>query len=177
MIPSGLLLEFDSPERLVAAARALRAIGLSALDAHAPYPIHGLEEALGLERSQLPRYVFPLGLLGAAGSYGVMWWCNAVDYRLNVGARPAHAPLAFVPITFETTVLLAGIGAFVLVMLLSKLPQLTAPEFSVEGFERASVDRFFLSVDGRDPAFDRARIEQAARTIPLIRVLSLGAAQ
>src|SRR5262245_25764085 len=107
---AGYLLEFETPEALLAAVADLRARGYSRLEAYTPFQVEGLQEALGLARSPLSFLSFAGTLLGAVGGYVVQWFCNAFDYPLNVGGRPAHMAPAFVPITFEMGVLLTALG-------------------------------------------------------------------
>ncbi|KYF85453.1 hypothetical protein BE20_35995 [Sorangium cellulosum] len=148
----GLLAEFETPEAMLRAIAELRSRGYRRLDAFTPYPVHGLDEALGLRRSPLNWIVLPFALAGAAGGYLVQWHNNAYDYPLNVGGRPGHAPPAFVPITFEMTVLAAALAGFVVMLVLTRLPELWSPIFDVPGFERATIDRFWIGIDARDPA-------------------------
>ncbi|HRI66293.1 MAG TPA: DUF3341 domain-containing protein [Polyangium sp.] len=152
-LPSGIVAEFDTHERIVHAAREMRMEGYRALDAFTPYPMRDLEQALGMRRSPINNAVFPIGVIAAALAYALQWWTSAVDYRLDVGGRPAHAPLAFVPICFEMSVLFAALTAVVILASWSKLPALWQPVFEVPGFERASIDRFFLLVSVEDRAF------------------------
>jgi hypothetical protein len=163
-----ILAEFETEQQLSAAARTLRAQGYRALDAYIPYPAAEVEEALGLRRSWLSRYVLVAGLVGAGAAYVAQWWISAVDYPLNIGGRPQHSPLAFVPITFEMGVLLAALVAVAALLLLAGLPRLWHPVFAVPGFERATIDRFWLSISAADPQFDRLRTAQElAATGPL----------
>jgi hypothetical protein len=153
--------EFSSAEALLAGIRTLSSRGHRDLDAYTPYAVPGLEESLALPRSRLPRLVFPVGVAGALIAYAIMWYANAYSYPLNVGGRPANAAPAFIPIVFETSVLFSGVVAFFLVFVLCRLPHLSAPEHAVPGFERASIDRFFLLVSAaNDP--ERARHDLAA---------------
>lgn len=169
---SGLLLaEFDSGDALLGAAAALRERGYTRLDGFLPYPVHGAEEAFGVPRSTLPRYVLAAGLLGAGLAYLFQWWMADVDYDLNVGGRPSHAPLAFFPITFEMGVLFAAFTAVIVLLVKCGLPRLHHPVFEVEGFERASIDRFWIAVDERDPKFDRAAAEEELRRRGALRVV------
>ncbi|NUQ74946.1 MAG: DUF3341 domain-containing protein, partial [Polyangiaceae bacterium] len=157
---TGLIGGFDTPEALLRAGEALRERGYRRLEAFTPYPLHGLERALGLDRSPLTWIVFPFALVGAGGAYLVQWFCNAFDYPLDVGGRPPHSPLAFVPITFETTVLVSSIVGLIVFLGLAGLPELWSPVFEVEGFERASLDRFWIGIDARDPALVRRFAER-----------------
>ncbi len=149
----GLAAEFAIGSQLLRAISELRRNGYRQLDAFVPYSLDGLEAALGLSRSQIGRFVFLAGLLGAATAYLIQWGTSALDYPLNVGGRPAHAAPAFVPIAFETLVLFAGLAACIGLLLTARLPRLFHPLDSVPGFERATLDRFFLAVDARDPLF------------------------
>lgn len=153
---AGALAELESGAALVDAVRALRRIGYRDLDAYTPYPVHGLEEALALPRSRLPWIVVLVAFAGAAGAFAVQWYVNAVDYPLDVGGRPGFAVPAFAPITFETGVLAAAFAAFFGLFFAARLPRLSHPLFAAEGFDRASIDRFFLAVDARRPPKDRS---------------------
>jgi hypothetical protein len=163
----GVLAEYETADAMLAALRALRAAGYTRLDIYTPYPIHGSDEALGLPRSKLPYIAFAAGMLGAAGAYLLQWWMNAVDYPLNVGGRPAHAAPAFIIITFEMGVLFAALAAFLSVFAFAKLPELWHPLFEVPGFERATIDRFWLSVDTDDPHFGKGTRDVLQGTSPL----------
>ncbi|AUX23727.1 membrane protein [Sorangium cellulosum] len=166
----GLLAEFETPEAMLRAIKELRSRGYRRLDAFTPYPVHGVDEALGLRRSPLNWILLPFSLAGAAGGYLVQWYLNAVDYPVVVGGRPAHAAPAFVPITFEMMVLTTALVGLVAMVLLSKLPELWSPVFEVPGFERATLDRFWIGIDARDPTLIRPIAERdltalGARTV------------
>jgi hypothetical protein len=165
-----VLAEFLSPEELIRAIRELRALGYRRLDAFTPYPVKGAAEALGLGRSMLNWLVFGLGMSGAAAAYLIQWYCNAYDYPINVGGRPLHAAPAFIPITFEMGVLAAAVGGLCLYFIASGLPELWNPIFDVPGFERASIDRFWVSLYPRDPSFDPADVERDLKELGAIRV-------
>lgn len=169
----GLLAEYDDPEALLEAIRRVRALGCRRLDTYTPWPVKGLDEALDLPRSPLPRYVLAAGLLGAALAWAIQWFTNAFDYPLVVGARPPHAAPAFVLITFETTVLLASLTAFGAVLVLSGLPRPWSAEFEVDGFERASIDRFWLGIDAEDEHYDERRLIDELRQSGAIRMVEL----
>lgn len=156
-----ILIELGTPEALVPVIARLRALGFRELDAHTPWPVKGVEEALGLPRSPVARRTLIAGLLGALTAYLIQWWTNAVDYPLDVGGRPAHAAPAFVLITFETTVLFAGITAFLSVFRLSRLPRFWNPLTEVDAFRSATIDRFWISVADAEPPLppDRLRSE------------------
>jgi hypothetical protein len=173
---AGLAAEFAAPRDLVTALRALQELGYRALDACTPHPVHDVDEALALRRSRLPWLVFLFGMGGAAGGFAIMWYCNARSYPINVGGRPPFSIPAFIPITFESGVLAAALSAFVSLFWRLKLPHLTHPLFKVDGFERASVDRFWLVVDARDAHFDSAATVEELRRLGAARVAAFGGA-
>lgn len=154
--------EFGDSESLLEGTRRMRERGLANVDTHTPYPVHGLEEALGITKVKIPTIVLCAALLGACLGYGMMLFMNAIDFPINVANRPPHSAPAFIPITFELTILLGGTSAFFGLMALMKLPQPYHPLFEVESFRRASVDGFFLSVE-IPLGDDAADIENAAR--------------
>lgn len=151
----GLMVEFDTPERLLEAARRARSEGYRELDAYTPFPVHGLWEALELPKTKLPWIILCGGLFGACGGYFMMWFSAVVHYPINVGGRPLHSWVAFIPITFELTVLFASFAAVFGMLGLNGLPKPYHPVFNVAQFERASLDHFFLCIKARDPKFDR----------------------
>jgi hypothetical protein len=151
-VKGSLLIEFETPGDLARAVRQLRASvqmpGLE-LDAHTPYSTEEVREALALEPSPLPRIVFVAACLGAGGAYALEWLTTAHWYPVDVGGRPLHMPLAFVPIAFEMGVLAAALASFIGVLVGGKLVKLWDPVFEVPGFEGVSVDRFWLRVTAR----------------------------
>lgn len=169
-----VLAEFDSPEALARAAKALRAQGYARLDAHTPYSVDAVREALGHRRSLLPYFVLAGGIVGVAGAYGLQWWTVAYDYPLDVGGRPPHFPLAFVPITFEMGVLGAALAAFLGVLFGGRLLRLWDPVFEVEGIESASVDSFWLRVDAGDAAFEPVALSRRLSELGARRVATIG---
>ena len=153
----GLVAEFDSPEKLVSAAALARATGYRRMDAFSPFPVDGLFEALGKRRTILPLLVLIAGAFGCATGFLMQWYAAAIDYPINVGGRPLNSWPSFVPITFELTVLFAALTALIGMLALNRLPQPYHAIFSTPGFERASVDRFFLCIEAEDLRFDRNR--------------------
>jgi len=150
----GLLAEFETPDALVRAAEKARLAGYRQMDAYSPIPIEELSDALGLNRTRLPKLVFLGGVLGGLGGYGLEYWTQAIAYPMNIGGRPFHSWPHFIPVTFETTVLGAALTAFVGMWALNKLPQPYHPVFNVPEFVRASTDRFFLCIEAVDPRFE-----------------------
>ncbi len=167
---TGIVAAFETPEALLHALRELRRRGYRRLDAFTPHPVKGIEEAMGLRRSMLTWYVFPVGIFGAAFAYLVQLYCNAYDSPLNVGGRPLNSAPAFIPITFESGVLAASLGGCFVFLLLTGLPRLYTPVADVDGFERASIDRFFAGVDDRDPQFDVDELDRLLRDLGAVSV-------
>ena len=150
----GLMAEFETPEDLLSAARKTHSAGFRRMDAFSPVPIHGLAAAIGFRRTNLPVLTFVCGLIGAVSGYGLQYWVHAIDYPINIGGRPLHSGPSFIPVTFELTILFAGIGTFLGLWIANRLPMPYHPVFNVPEFARASQDRFFLCVESADPLFD-----------------------
>jgi hypothetical protein len=153
----GLLAEFDTVESLLTALEKVRAAGYVAFDAFAPFPIHGLDESMGIRMTRLPWLVLGGGTTGAVAGLLLQWWTNGFDYRYLVSGKPFFGLPAAIPITFELTVLLAAIGAFIGLLAANRLPQLHHPVFPGRSFARATTDGFFIAIEARDPKFALAR--------------------
>jgi Protein of unknown function (DUF3341) len=150
----GLMAEFEEPGNLVAAAHRAREAGYRRMDAYSPLPIEELHEALGFHERRLPLIVLVGGTIGALAGYGLQWWASTIAYPLNVGGRPLHSWPAFIPVTFETTILVAALSAVFGMLALNGLPQPYHPVFNVPRFALASRNRFFLCIEAKDPKFD-----------------------
>jgi hypothetical protein len=150
----GMLAEFPSAERLVEAARRTREAGYRRTDAYAPFPVHGLAEGLGMRRTAMPQVVFTGAVIGGTLGYLLQYWVAVIAYPLNVGGRPLHSWPAFMPITFECTVLGAALACVLGMLALNGLPTPHHPLFAVPQFERASRDSFFLFIRATDPRFE-----------------------
>jgi hypothetical protein len=149
----GLLAEFPSADALCAAARHVRARGYTRVEAYSPFAIEGLDDIVGADRGGIAPLTLLGGLLGGAGTYFLQWYAAAVDYPIDIGGRPLHSWPAFIPATFEVTILGAAVAAVLAMLLLNGLPRLHHPLFEVEEFELASRNRFFLCLPARDPVF------------------------
>lgn len=151
----GLMAEFTTAEELLAAAKKTYDAGYRRLDAYSPYPIEGLSEAIGFHHTRLPMIVLGGGIIGCLAGFGLQYWSSVLYYPLNIGGRPLNSWPAFVPITFETTVLIAALSAVLGMLALNGLPMPYHPVFNVERFAFASRDRFFLTIEATDARFDR----------------------
>ena len=150
----GLMAEFPDPGSVVAAARRVREAGYRKVDAFSPYPIEELSEALELHKSKLPLLVLMGGAFGLISGYGLQYWTSVIDYPLNIGGRPYHSWVSFIPVTFEVTILLAALTAVLGMLALNGLPEPFHPVFNVPRFALASKDRFFICIEATDPQFD-----------------------
>lgn len=150
----GLMAEYDDVGRLLLAAERVRDAGYTRIDACTPFPVEGLDRALGPERNWVPPLVLLGGILGGAIGYFGFWYTAAFTYPLNVGGRPTHSWPSYVPLTFECIVLSAAIFAVVGMLALNGLPRPYHPAFNVDRFAAAGSDGFFLIVEAADPKFD-----------------------
>ena len=149
----GLLAEFESADELIAAAERVHAAGYTHAEAYSPYPLPEAAAALGRRRTGVAFPTFVGGLVGGAAAFVMMYWVAVVDYPINVGGRPLNSWPAWIPITFELTVLTAAFSAFFGLMLLCRLPRYHHPLFAAPAFARASTDRFYLCVGSSDPKY------------------------
>ena len=150
----GLMAEFDDPSSLVAATERAHHEGYRFMDAYSPYPIEELHHALGAQPTRLPLIVLVGGLCGCIGGYALEYWSSAIAYPLNIGGKPLHSWPAFIPVTFECTILVAALSAVLGMLALNGLPQPYHPVFNVPRFALASRNRFFLCIEAKDPKFD-----------------------
>lgn len=157
----GVMAEFATPAALVSALKQVRAAGYTKLDAFTPFPVEEVIEALDPPRSKVPAIVLAGGIVGGLAGWGLQYWINVIDYPLNIGGRPFNSWVAFIPPTFETTVLFAGLSAIVGMLAVNGLPRPYHPVFNVPRFQFASRDRYFLVVEAGDPNFDPKKIREA----------------
>jgi hypothetical protein len=145
---------------LRSATQQAYADGYRRMDAYTPFPVEGLAEALGLHRTRLPLVVLLGGLVGCIGGFALQYYAAVIDYPINVGGRPLNSWPAFVPVTFETTILCAALAAVLGMLALNGLPMPYHPVFNVPRFELATRDHFFLCIEATDPRFDRQGTRQ-----------------
>jgi hypothetical protein len=151
----GLMAEFETPGQLVAAARRVREAGFKKFDAYSPYPIHELDEAMDLHDNRVSLFTLIGGLCGCAGGFGLCSWVSSVAWPINIGGRPLISAPMFIPVTFECTILIAGLTAAIGMILLNGLPSPYHPVFNVERFANAARSKFFLCIESADPKFDK----------------------
>ncbi|HLB44655.1 MAG TPA: DUF3341 domain-containing protein, partial [Candidatus Limnocylindrales bacterium] len=152
--PYGLMAEFHDADALVEAARRTMDAGYRKIDAFTPFPVHGLAEAIRFKDNRVQLLVLAGGIAGAVTGFGLQYWVNLVAYPLNAGGKPLLSWPAFIPVTFEMTILFAAFAAVFGSMALNGLPQPYHPVFNTPRFALASRDRFFLVIESADPKFD-----------------------
>ena len=156
----GLMAEFDSAPDLIEAAHRTREAGFKKIDAYSPFPIEGMAEAIGFHKNGVPLVVLIGGLVGLVAGYGLQYWIATMAYPVNVGGKPFHSWPAFIVVTFEMTILFAGLSAVFGMLALNGLPMPYHPVFNVPRFALASKDRFFLIIFASDPKYDAAATRQ-----------------
>jgi hypothetical protein len=156
----GLLAEFDSAEQVLAGAEKSYAAGYRQMDAYSPIPVEGLAEAIGFHRTWVPQLCLLGGLTGCVGGFFLQWWPNVIGYPLNIGGKPHNSWPSFIPITFELTVLFAGLATVFGMLALNGFPEPYHPIFNAPRFEGASRDKFFLCIEARDEKFDAQKTRE-----------------
>jgi mono/diheme cytochrome c family protein len=159
----GVLAEFDTPGELVEAARKVRDAGYTDFDCFSPFPVHGIDEAMGIKRTILPVLIFGGGFAGTVGGLFLQWWMNAYNWPWIVSGKPAWSIPANIPIGFETTILMSVLTAFFGMWILNKLPQVWHPFFRLERFGRVTDDAFLLGIEAGDRRFDLEATQRMLR--------------
>lgn len=155
----GVMAEFDGPEALLAAAARVRDAGHRRFDVHTPYPVHGMDQAMGLGRSKLGWIVLAAGTIGALTGLGLQWYANTHAYPLITGGKPYFSWQAFMPVIFEMGVLFASFGAVIGMLAMNGLPAWYHPTLKSPRFLERNPHGFFLVVEARDARFDAAKVK------------------
>lgn len=150
----GIMAEFETQEGLFAACRNARDKGFKQMDAYTPAPLHGLTDAMGWDDNTLQKIVFAGGITGCISGFSLMYYITMITYPMNIGGKPNFSWPAYVPPTFEMTVLFAAFAAVFGMIALNGLPSPYHPVFNNPRFDMASTDRFFLCIESTDPLFD-----------------------
>ena len=166
----GVMAEFENPTDLVAAAHKVYSLGYRRINGYSPFPIEELSEAIGFTKTGLPLIVFIGGVVGGLSGFFMQYWIAAIDYPINVGGKPTNSWPAWIPITFEMTVLFAAFSAVLGMLILNKLPQPYHPVFNIPNFALATRDRFFLAVEANDPKFKHGEVVDLLKSLNAIAV-------
>jgi hypothetical protein len=177
----GLIAEFETPGDLMAAAEKVRDAGYKWWDCHTPFPVHGLDKAMGIKRTILPVLVFGAGATGTFAAFLLQAFTNSWDFTIWAGVwvtgypylisgKPAMSLPAFIPVIFEVTILFAALTTVSMMFLFNGLPQLHHPLFRSNRFRRASNDRFFISIEARDPKFLPRKTEEFLKSLDPVAV-------
>lgn len=161
----GLLAEFSDPGALLHAAESVREAGYRHFDVHSPFPIHGMDRAMGLSNSKVGYFTMGGGITGFALAYWLQWWTGGVDYPLNISGKPFFAVEPSIPIIFELTVLFSAFGAVAGMLALNGLPRPHNPLFYSRNFARVTDDAFFLHIAASDTRFDRTNTENLLKDL------------
>ena len=156
----GLMAEFENSEELLRAAQCAREVGYCRMDAYSPFPVEGLADAVGFHSTRVPLICLIGGLIGCFGGFYLQYWPNVIGYPLNIGGRPYNSWPQFIPITFELTILCAGLATVFGMLALNGLPTPYHPVFNAPRFELATRNRFFLCIQARDPRFDLQKTKE-----------------
>lgn len=151
--PYGLLAEFDKPADVMHAAEMVRDAGYKVWDVHTPYPIHGMDDAMGLKNSKVGWFSFIGGVTGYTTGMLLIWWTNAVDYKIMIGGKPMFSPFGAFPPSYELTILFGAFGALFGMLILNRLPRLHHPLLKHDRFKLATHDKYFIVIETADPKY------------------------
>jgi mono/diheme cytochrome c family protein len=150
----GVLAEYDTPGELIEAAKKVRDAGYTEFDCYSPFPVHGIDEAMGIKRTILPLVIFGGGFTGTIGGLLLQWYCNAYQWGWNISGKPTWSIPANIPIAFETTILFAVLTSFFGMWMFNKLPQVWHPLFRSDRFLHVTDDAFLIGIEASDKRFD-----------------------
>jgi hypothetical protein len=163
--PWGMAAQFATPEDLLSAVRKVVQQGYTKVETYSPFKVDGVAEELGFHPSPVALIFLVAGMIGAVSGFGMCWYAFVINYPLNIGGRPHNSWPAWIPITFELMVLFAAVIGAIGMLMLNGLPRMSHPVFDIPGFERASLDRFFLCIEARDPRYDGPALCQLLETL------------
>ncbi|MEX0845687.1 MAG: DUF3341 domain-containing protein [Balneolaceae bacterium] len=156
----GVVAEFKTPKELIDVAKTMSGSGYSKFDTFSPFPIHGMDKAMKLEKSSLGWIVFVHGLLGLAIAFAMMYYMSVIDYQINISGKPFFNAPAWVPIAFELTVLFSSFGAVFGMFYLNGLPKLHNPLFNAKRFKKVTDDGFFACIEAEDDKFETEKVKK-----------------
>jgi hypothetical protein len=152
-VPYGIVAEFDTPAATMHAAEKIRDSGFKRWDVFTPYPVHGMDEAMGLKSSQVGWFSFIGGVTGYTTGMIMIWWMNAYDYPIVIGGKPMFSPMSAFPPSYELTILFGSFGALLGMLFMNRLPRLHHPLLKYGRFKQATHDKFFVVVETSDPKY------------------------
>lgn len=152
----GLLAQFENAAETLSAAAKVRDAGYTRWDVFTPFPVHGMDAAMGMRGSKVGWFTFCGGVAGFCTGMLMIWWMNAYDFPLIVGGKPLFSPLSAFPPSYELTILLAAFGSLGGMLILNRLPRWHNPLFNSEKFKQATHDGFFIVIEAGDPKFSDA---------------------
>lgn len=153
----GVLAEFDTPATVMEAASNVRNAGYTRWDVHTPFPIHGMDKAMGLKNSSVGWFTICGGMIGYFGGNWMIWFMNSADYGITVGGKPLFSPFSAFPVGFELTILLAAFGSLLGMLFLNRLPRLHHPLLKNRRFANATHDKFYVVIECADPEYDEEK--------------------
>ena len=162
--PYGLIAEFENPAETMHAAEKVRDAGFRKWDVYTPFPVHGMDKAMGMKNSKVGWFAFLGGVTGYASGMLMIWWMNAYDYALPVGGKPMFSPFAAFPPSYELTILLGSFGSLFGMLFLNRLPRLHHPLLKNRRFASATHDRFFVVVETADPKYSETETRKLLET-------------
>lgn len=156
----GLLAEFETPQIIYTACESVRDEGFKHWDALTPFPVHGLDRAMGIPPSKVPWIVLGMAIFGMLAGFTIQWWTTAIDYPIMIAGKPFFSWPAWIPVTFELTILLGSFGAVFGMFGLNRIPTFNHPLFNSERFARVTDDRFFIAIEATDPLYDAKKTKK-----------------
>lgn len=151
--PYGIIAEFETPADAIAAATKVRDAGFRKWDVYTPFPVHGMDRAMGVKSSRVGWFAFIGGVLGYTSGMIMIWWMNAYDYPIVIGGKPMFSPYSAFPPSYELTILLGSFGSLLGMLFLNRLPRLHHPLLKHRRFKLATHDRFFVVIETADPKY------------------------
>lgn len=166
----GLLAEFSGPDTLLQAAQKIQESGYKKYDTYSPFPVHGMDKAMGLGRSPLGYMIGVAGLLGLVGITLFIWWASVVDYPLVISGKELFSFQAFIPPIFAITILASALMATIGMIVMNKFPRLYNPLFESKKFSRVTDNKFFICIESDDPQFDLDRTVEFLKSVGALGV-------
>ena len=151
--PYGILAEFETAADILHAAEKVRDAGFHRWDVFTPFPLHGMDKAMGLKNSKVGWFSFCSGVTGYTTGMLLIWFCNAYDYPILIGGKPMFSPFSAFPPSYELTILFGAFGAIFGMLFLNRLPRLHHPLLKHQRFALATHDRFFVVIETGDPKY------------------------